>query len=145
MYTTMVIHDDVPLDAQLAFFDALRTAYVQSFDTLCCSGGSDPGGRYFDDTPLDIAVYMLWDISELASWRASISQPDLSHACDRAVVGALQCRTSTCVMSGLHAVGHMAPHIRTAFRRHVDEAMSGQNLPQWVQDYAERAHEGHVQ
>lgn len=136
-------------DAQLAWVDSLRRAYANVFDAVCCRNGTDPNGRYYDSgNGIDEAVYMLWDISELAD-RARLSvAPHLAEPLWNLLDTVLASRTSTCVMSGLHALGHIArdaaPEIQQRVSEAIGRALAGRDRPSWISDYAELARSARV-
>jgi len=67
----------------------------------------------------------------------------LQAVCDGLGV-ALACRTSTCIIAGLHGAGHLHRHAPLLARGLVDEALAAARWPQWLTDYALRARDGAV-
>jgi hypothetical protein len=144
--SSLLSSGEVPLQLLVDCIRAFGDAYPTVLDRVCCAHGEDPDGRYYDRDPIDIAVYMLWDVSGLSEYGSSfMPATPISEALWEAVGRALRCRTSSCQMSGFHALGHMQRKNRDRVALVVGEALAARVLPGWLRDYALRAQDGAVQ
>ena len=134
---------ETPKALQVRCFAAVGRLYLDLFDVLCNRRRAVVDDRC--DDLLDTAVYMIWDMGGI---EIAIDRPHLLEPGFQILATVLDdCRTSTCVMSALHALGHLVndypdrvePLIASFVERRRAE------FPEWLLHYAELAREGRVQ
>lgn len=168
-----VYSEKVPVNARLECVEALSTLYIDCLDRRCGNGGADPDACLHNSQPLDVAVYMIWDMDVLQlgppsppkvdegrrTLKAELDPiPDASvMAIERVLLG---CRTATCRVSALHAIGHgmqltrwaksqadPSPNVQMFESRltsMVDRFLALPSVPEWLEQYAASARKGTV-
>ncbi len=56
-----------------------------------------------------------------------------------------KCRTSSCLMSALHGLGHIQMENPRRVEQIIDEFLSKRQIPMWLHEYAMSARKGAVQ
>lgn len=148
---------EVPIEAHARCVRSVSKLYTDLYDRVCGRRGTDPDTDLRETVELDCAVYMIWDMSGFGGGAffpneyPHLVEPELDVL--QAVLD--ECRTSACLISALHGIGHiycfnnykgnraMARRIRSMIDRFLRERRSA--LPQWVREYAEDASDGGVQ
>ena len=128
--------------------------YTELFDCVCNQNGSSLDETNGSAARIDTAVFMIWDMGggidgpSLFPW----SEPWLVEPSYRILKAALfECRSSSCWMSALHALGHfqmehgasqdlLPEHVHTI----IDRFLALPNQPVFVREYARDAREGRV-
>ncbi len=133
---------------------SVATMYTDLFDRVCGTRGTDPDTDLCDKAAIDIAVYMIWDMDQL---EGAVMFPDggpLREVCIEVLQTILtRCRTSTCLISALHGIGHIYGHSRykgdldlcQRLEGIIDTFLASRSLPEWVREYAALARDGAVQ
>lgn len=129
-------------------YASMETMYRSCFDVLCNAGGTTMDDLS-ETAQLDGAVYMIWDMDCVES---PIIFPDRApHLVDPAFrtleTVLFESRTTACMKSALHALGHLVPYHRercgAIFAGFFRER--GRSVPEWLFEYASAARTGMVQ
>lgn len=137
----------VPNETQVLCMDLVATFYTDLFDLVCGKRGTDPDTRYTNSLSVDIAVYMIWEMSLIGG---AVMFPDRDSDLAESGFGVLttvleKCRTSTCLMSALHGLDHIQMENPRRVEQIIDEFLSNRQIPMWLHKYAMRARKGAVQ
>ena len=143
----------VPHHRQTECVSAVTTLYTELFDRVCGKRGSDPDTDYRDTIEVDGAVYMVWDMDYIDG--AILFDDENPHLVDPAfaVLRTIleRCRTSACLVSALHGLGHVRmyheEHNRSLARRAaelIDRFLAERRPIHWLREYAEAAKAGHI-
>lgn len=150
-YFPYVRRDPVPADLQTKLLTALTPLYEVLLDPVCCRRGkADTSTNCVEEEYLDNAVWMIWDMIgfDAEGVNAGLFPAEAPHQAGIALdvlEGILsKCRTSTCHMSALHALGHL--HARHSQRvvPMIDRHLDRPGVAGWVRDYALKARSGDV-
>lgn len=137
--------DPVPKLLQIRWVSALSNLYTRVFDRVCNQRNST-SDDLSNSTKLDVAVYMLWDMGCLYSAAAESEQEHLIDPIFSVLQTALDCRTCSCIKSGLHGLGHLHDYHPTRVEKMIDAFLiTRPDLPVWLQEYATAARSGAVQ
>lgn len=135
----------VATDVQAECVSALATLYTELYDRVCCKHGTDPDGRYANEIKLDIAVYMIWESLEGAVF-ARRKTTEVAEAGWEVLEAILtRCRTSTCLQSALHGLGHLEQSHSERCGKLIGRFLRRGGVPSWLREYAQAAQVGHVQ
>lgn len=145
----------VPADLQVRCIRSLTTLYTDLYDRVCGRRGSDPDTDLRETCEVDGAVYMIWDMNYLeCTVMFPERNPHLVEPGIEVLASVLQrCRTSACLVSALHGIGHICcthshngdKAIADRMKRMVGAFVDSRELPDWLDDYAACAREGYVQ
>ncbi|MFA9480387.1 hypothetical protein ACERK3_19115 [Phycisphaerales bacterium AB-hyl4] len=141
-----VVRDKVDKPMQVACIKSVESLYLRLFDRICCKRGSDPDGDYINTLKVDIAVHMIWDMDCIEG--AVMFKDQYPHLVQPGLMVleniALKSRTSTCMMSALHGLGHIQHYHPQACKRIIDRFLKMRKAPDWVREYAVQACTGQV-
>ncbi len=137
----------VPSETQVRCMDLVATFYTDLFDLVCGKRGTDPDTHYTDSLSVDIAVYMIWDMDGI---EGAVLFPDRNPHLAESGFAVLKtvlekCRTSSCLMSALHGLGHIQMENPRRAEQIIDEFLSKRQIPIWLHEYAMSARKGAVQ
>ncbi len=145
----------VPPDLQIRCIRSIATMYTDLFDRVCGRRGAEPDSDLCSTSSVDIAVYMIWDMDCL---EGAVMFPESGPHLVEPAIEVLQtvlnrCRTSTCLISALHGVGHIYDihsnggdkAIAQRMRRMIDGFLKSRQLPEWIARYGLAAREGAIQ
>jgi hypothetical protein len=145
----------VPVDAASRCIRSVATMYTDLFDKVCGKHGDEPDENLYNTVPIDIAVYMIWDMDGIQYIPTFPEKnPELVEPAIHVLETVLRrCITSSCLISALHGVGHLigsrahrGDHAMvTRLRGMIDEVARRRRLPDWLAEYASRARSGAVQ
>ena len=134
---------------------SVANMYAELFDRVCGRRGADPDSDLRDELRVDCAVYMIWDMDSIAY---AIHSRDECRELEPEALGVLdavlvRCRTSACRVSALHGIGHAilmdgsvdCEPIAGRLRGMIDAFLGKPDVPDWLREYALRAHDGAVQ
>ncbi len=145
-YFGELFSDAVPTETQVRCMDLVATFYTDLFDLVCGKRGTDPDTDYTNSLSVDVAVYMIWEVSLIGG---VVMFPDRDSHLAEPGFGVLKtvlekCRTSSCLMSALHGLGHIQMENPQRVEQIIDEFLSNRQIPMWLHEYAMRAREGAV-
>ncbi|UYV14138.1 MAG: hypothetical protein NCW75_07555 [Phycisphaera sp.] len=125
---------------------SVANLYTRCFDRLCCGHGTDPDQNFVDDLHLDGAVYMIWDMDQLQYLVHPIGElPHLAEPGLKVLETILHtCRTSTCLHSALHGLGHLHGELTPRIRTIIDGFLHARTPPPHLVEYARAARSGRV-
>lgn len=139
----------VPVELQAAAYRETSRMYLECFELLCNEGGAvaeDCSAK----SPLDVAVYMIWDMDSFGMpLHFRDKEPRLVVEAAYGLLEAVlrDCRAPTCLKSALHGLGHdVSIHqepARSLIQRFLEAR--GESLPGWLKRYAHNALKGMVQ
>ncbi|MGD9789162.1 MAG: hypothetical protein AB7Q00_07225 [Phycisphaerales bacterium] len=154
-YIKTVRDSQIPVDLQSGCIRSIATMYTNLFDRVCGNRGSDPDSQLYLKHKIDGAVYMIWDMDNLAG---TVMFPDKApHLVEPGVhileTALLKCRTSACRISALHGIGHIVSVHRAKKRRDIapqlqsfiEKFLERDDVPSWLREYADCAYHGSVQ
>ncbi|TVQ34601.1 MAG: hypothetical protein EA376_00015 [Phycisphaeraceae bacterium] len=148
--TTYFLHlrsEVVPRNVQIRCIESVATLYTDLFDRLCDKHDVDPNKSSSKDTPLEDAVYMIWDMDCIEG--AVMFPKHWPHLVDpgfRVLETILEkCRTVTCKESALHALGHIHMYHPERVEKIIDKFLASPDQPGVLREYALDAREGAVQ
>ncbi len=133
-------------ETQVRCMELVATFYTDLFDLVCGKRGTDPDTDYTNSLSVDIAVYMIWEVS-LIGGVVMFPRRD-SHLAEPGF-GVLEtvlekCRTSSCLMSALHGLGHIQMENPRRAEQIIDDFLSSRQVPLWLHEYAVRARVGAI-
>jgi hypothetical protein len=137
----------VPRDLQVECISSVATLYTDLFDLVCCRRGTDPEGDYTNESGVDGAVYMIWDMDYIEG--AVIFPEKFPHLVEpgfhvlRTILD--HCRTSSCQVSALHGLGHIYHDHPHRAEQMIDRFLGNRSVAAWVREYAQAARRGRVQ
>lgn len=145
-YFSYLFSKAVPDETQVRCMDLVATLYTDLFDLVCGKRGTDPDTHYTNSLSVDIAVYMIWDVGNIGGWvMFTGSCPHLAESGFGVLETVLEkCRTSSCLMSALHGLGHIQWENPDRVERIIDDFLSSRQVPVWLHKYALSAREGAV-
>ncbi|MGD8450584.1 MAG: hypothetical protein PVJ57_02100 [Phycisphaerae bacterium] len=134
-------------DIQIECMSSVATLYTELYDRVCCKRGTDPGGDYTNSLKVDIAVHMIWDMCSLD---AAVMPPEpMPHLVEPAftVLDTIlrRCRTSSCLTSALHGLGHLHEAHPRRVEKLIDRFLVSRQVSEHVREYALEARAGDVQ
>lgn len=142
-------------DDQIRCIRSVATLYTDLLDRVCGDWGRDPDTDLRDSSDIDGAVYMIWDMNNL---EGTVMFPEKHPHLLEPGLFVLEtvlrkCRTSACLVSALHGIGHCCGHARSNGNRElmarlqslVDGLVSSRELPAWLLEYSGAARDGYVQ
>lgn len=139
-FTARVRDTIVPRKLQERCYRAVVRMYTDLYDRRCT-----PASRSLTDTTnsdeLDMAVYMIWDMSgiELAC-AAGEKQRHLVDASFEVLAKILgECNAPACLKSGLHGAYSVSPNFKDRSAKLVEHFLSRrrQAVPAWLSQYAD--------
>lgn len=144
----------VPVDMQIAAISSVATLYTELFDRLCCDRGRQPAEKQIALDTIDAVVFMIWDMGGIDT--AALRPIERPHLVDPAMevleTALMRCRTSTCVESALHGLGHIgmlleveSPELAARALSLIDRFLARTSMPDWLREYATRARQGMIQ
>ena len=136
----------VPTDNQLALMHSVATMYTDLFDRVCNRHGKDPDEDCVNELPLDVAVFMIWDMSCI---EGPLCFPkDHPHLVDPSFdvleTALFKCRTSTCKLSALHGLGEVQRKHQERVHELIDRFLDQPDQPEFLREYAVSARSGDV-
>jgi hypothetical protein len=136
----------VPQEVQVRWVRALATFYSDLLDQVCNEHGACPDVELIDSRPVDMAVFMIWDMDCL---QGAAMFPGYEHLVDpifSVLESVLTLRTSSCLASALHGLGHLQMnHARRVAKIIGRFNARRRDIPDWPRDYAQQAKSGSVQ
>ena len=136
----------IDLAMQARCVASVANLYTLCFDRLCCKHGAEPDTDFTDDLRIDIAVFMIWDMDQIdclvrpCADRTHLTEPGL-----KVLETVLHtCRTSTCLYSALHGLGHLHGELTPRIRTIIERFLRARKLPPNVVEYARAAQDGCV-
>lgn len=152
-----VIYSEIPIDLQIRAYRSVLTLYTDFLDGVCGIDVDNPDSDPRTGGGVDSAVYMIWDMDHLIIPLQSPSEhPHLVEPSIYILENVLlRCRTTTCILSALHGIGHACqcdamrgdPEdrvIATRLRAAVDRLLKTREIPTWLTEYAHAAKAGEV-
>jgi hypothetical protein len=135
--------DDIEQSLQVRCICSVETLYLRLFDRVCCMRGKNPNGEYGDTEP-DSAVSMIWDMGCMNGAIIDGKQwPHLVKPGLQVLENVLmKSRTSTCMVSALHGLGHILNFHPQHCKRIIDGFLAEREVPEHVHDYALAARSG---
>ncbi len=136
----------LPQDVQIKCMSEVATIYLELYDHVCCKRGKDPEGEFINSLNVDVAVYMIWDMDSIegAVMRVRgtphLVEPGL-HVLETILCG---CRTSSCLASALHGLGHIHGVHPRRTEQIIDAFLADRMIPDWLRLYALWARKGSV-
>lgn len=145
-YFGELFSDAVPTETQVRCMDLVATFYTDLFDLVCGKRGTDPDTDYTNSLSVDVAVYMIWELGNIGG---AVMIPGRYPHVAESGFGVLKtvlekCRTSSCLMSALHGLGHIQMDNPERVEQIIDDFLSNRQIPMWLHEYAMRAREGAV-
>lgn len=139
-----LLSEDVEKSLQVRCMCSVETLYLRLFDRVCCMRGREPNGEYIRTEP-DSAVYMIWDMGHIAGWINDKQFPHLFNTGLQVLENVLmKCRTSTCMNSALHGLGHIHSVHPQHCERIIDRFLSEREIQEEVHDNALAARSGGI-
>lgn len=136
----------VPNGLQVRWVRSISTLYRQVFDPLCNRCNTRRRDDLTNEDPIDIAVYMFWDMNCLTGAAMFPGSPHLVDPIFTVLQDALNCRTCACKKSALHGLGHLQPYHSQKVEKIIDKFLRKRsNIPEWLATYAMAARSGVVQ
>ncbi|MBL8760430.1 MAG: hypothetical protein JNL50_03930 [Phycisphaerae bacterium] len=144
----------VAIEEQVRCVRGVATCYTDLFERVCCNRGVDPDLELFEQSEIDGAVYMMWDMD---CFEGTLAHPqDNPHLIEPGLFvlesALMRCRTSTCRVSALHGIGHLYSRfedekdpLADRLRELVDRFVASTTMPDWLAEYAACARDGYVQ
>ncbi len=153
-YTSVFYSDEVSLEARSRCVRAVATVYTDLFDRVCGLRGEDIDAE-IEDSDVDGAVYMIWDMGGIEHVIVANAEDPLSLAGFHVLEAALmKCITAACRQSALHGLGHVigshaptepiALHEPLLYDR-LTLPIHAARPPEWLKEYAAAARAGNVQ
>ena len=149
---------NVAEDAQARCIRAVATLYTDLFDRVCGRRGTDLNTAFHGQKGIDGAVYMIWDMGGLEfTVMFPDSPPHLIEPGTSVLEAVLaKCRTSACLVSALHGVGHVigfnicgkSPAEQAKvdrFQGMIDSFLATREVPDWLRKYAGEARTGNIE
>lgn len=145
-YFSVLFSKAVPNETQVRCMELVATFYTDLFDLVCGKRGTDPDTDYTNSLSVDIAVCMIWEASRIGG---AVMFPDRDLHLAESGFGVLKtvlekCRTSSCLKSALHGLGHIQWENPDRVEQIIDDFLSNRQIPVWLHEYAMRAREGKV-
>lgn len=154
-YFKQVRLDPINPEEQIRCIRSVATLYTDLLDRVCGDWGRDPDADLRERSKIDEAVYMIWDMDNL---EGTLMFPEYHpHLVDPGLfvleTVLRKCRTSACLVSALHGIGHCVGQAHSSghrelmgrLQRLVDGLVFSRELPAWLLEYAGAAHDGYVQ
>ena len=141
-----VLSDKVEIATQVACMRSVESFYLRLLDRVCCLRAGDPDGQYAGELKVDGAVFMIWEMDCIEGGiMYGEKWPHLVKPGFRVLERVLmKCRTSTCMMSVLHGLGHLHDSHPQQCEGIIDAFLAERRAPDWVRDYACDARTGHI-
>lgn len=145
-YWEAIRFDGVDPAIQARCVASVANLYTRCFDRLCCKHGAEPDTDFTNDLRIDGAVYMIWDMDQLQYLVHPIGQlPHLTDLGLKVLETVLHtCRTSTCLHSALHGLGHLHDDLTPRIRTIIDGFLRARTPPAHLVQYARAAWDGYV-
>ncbi len=147
-YFGTIREPEVPARLQAEVYAGMFRLYAEVYDHLCNGDGTSPDDCS-DTDPLDIAVYMIWDMDCVEGAIMFPEQtPHLVEPGFATLEAVLRrCRTPSCLKSAMHGLGHLQPYHQERVAALIADLLDqrARSLPQWLNDYALAAMKGMVQ
>ncbi|NUQ52027.1 MAG: hypothetical protein HUU19_04940 [Phycisphaerales bacterium] len=154
-YFAQVRLDPIEPGDQVRCIRSVATLYTDLLDRVCGDRGRDPDTDLRECSEIDGAVYMLWDMDYL---EGTVMFPEKHPHLLEPGLFVLEtvlrkCRTSACLVSALHGIGHCVGSAHSSGYRElmrrlqslVDGLVYSRQLPPWLIGYARAAYRGLVQ
>lgn len=146
-YFSELIAAGIPQDLQVECITSMATLYTDLFDRVCGRRGEDPDTDYCNALEVDGAVYMIWD---MGSHVGAIMFPEKTEYLVQPGFDVLdavltRCRTSSCLISALHGLGHLKHYHPQRVEQVIDRFLATRRPPAWVREYATQARTGYIQ
>ncbi len=144
-----MLRTNAPMPVQVACVKGIARFYVEYLDGICNDCGRRPDDDLTHLGGVDQDVYMIPDssggVDSLIS--DSVAQPLRQAMWDAFEVVLQRCRTSSCQISALHAIGERLPQISNTreavqLNQLLDEYLRRDAIPSWLRTYAQSIRDG---
>lgn len=154
-YFAEICSAEVGSAEQAACIRAVSIMYAKLFDRVCGRRGTDIDTSLQGSSGVDTAVYMIWDMDQIQY--IALPPNPIPHLVEPALEVLesvlVTCRTSTCLVSALHGIGHIVGHSQSdcndrdvqRLQHLVDRFLENRTIPYWLREYAVHARDGRVQ
>ena len=136
----------VPPEKQIKCIHTVGIFYQNLLDKICNRDGTMADVDVTNTDDVDKAVYMIWDMDGLECGAMERKYAYLASPILSVLDSILSLRTSTCLKSALHGLGHIASCHPENVSRIVNDFLHKQNdSPEWLRQYARQARKGVIQ
>lgn len=133
-------------ELQVRCMASVANLYTRCLDRLCCKHGAEPDVDFTNHLSIDGVVYMIWDMDQIQYLVDPIGElPHLVEPGLKVLETVLHtCRTSTCLHSALHGLGHLHGELTPRIQTIIDGFLRARTPPRYLVEYARDAWNGHV-